>query len=275
MATHKKPNPYENRQAHSTNKGKEYAKVVFDKWQNEFRQDPSFDELCDVHVEGDNLEHMLCGYGDYLRLNDILQNNNTGKFQSPQTKAKLFERAKSLFCLRFKNHDCWSDESWYQSLRKHIEEGSTRQEFETGEDSYKDPTVRPVYSRIGDPAVLGVRDRLTPDWQDAAGLDLTSILQSLIKSATSKNRHCEQRIVILITFLGLGRGGESKFLRYDEWYWDPLLELIDAIWAQMKTLEKWPTTFGPDYRSHVLCFYHAFHCFFLVDDGLYRSHNQH
>ena len=116
---------------------------------------------------------------------------------------------------------------------------------------------------------------MTGDWQDTRGLDLTSILLSLIKTATSKNRHCEQRIVILITFLGLGRGGESKFLRYDEWYWDPLLELIDAIWAQMKTLEKWPTTFGPDYYSYVLCFYHAFqHCFFLVDSGLYRPPSQ-
>ena len=226
---------YEGRQAPSTNKGKEYAKVVFDRWQQEFRHnDPSFDELRDIHVEGDNLEHMLCGYGDYLRPNDILQNNSTGKYQSPHTKAKLFERIKALFSATFNKHECWSDESWYQILRKQIEDGSTRQDFESGEDTYKDPTVRQIYSRIKDPAVLGVRDRLTGDWQDIKGLDMTSILLSLIKTATSKNRHCEQRIIILITFLGLGRGGESKFLRYDEWYWDPL---IDAIWAQMKTLK--------------------------------------
>ena len=111
-------NPCEGRQAPSTNKGKDYAKVVFDRWQQDFRNDPSFDELRDIHVEGDNLEHMLCGYGDYLRLNNILQNNNTGKYQSkyqsPQTKAKLFER---------------------------IDDGSTRQEFESGEDAYKDPCL--------------------------------------------------------------------------------------------------------------------------------------
>jgi hypothetical protein len=55
----------------------------------------------------------------------------------------------------------------------------------------------------------------------------------------------------------MGQGGESKFLRWDEWFWDPLLELMDTIWTQMKMLEKWPITFGPDYHSYEDDFYHA------------------
>jgi hypothetical protein len=50
-----------------------------------------------------------------------------------------------------------------------------------------------------------------------------------------------------------------------------LLELMDAIWTQMKTLEKWPITFGPDYHSYENGFYHACHCFFLIADGLYQT----
>ena len=50
-----------------------------------------------------------------------------------------------------------------------------------------------------------------------------------------------------------------------------MLELTDAIWTLMKMVEKWPTTFGPDYHSYKNNFYHAFHCFFLVDNGLYQA----
>ena len=149
-------------------------------------------------------------------------------------------------------------------MRKQIEDGSSRQDFESGEDAHKDPTARPIYSRLKDPAVLGARDCFTGDWQRAEGLDLTSVLLSLIKTATIKNRPCEQRIAILTTFLELGQGGESKLFRCNEWHWDPLLKLTGAMWAQMKTLEKWPTAFGPDCSSRALCFHRAFHCFFLV-----------
>jgi hypothetical protein len=75
MASEPTPAPYNpyNRQAPSTNGGKGYAIAEFDKFQTA-RNDPKFDDLEDIHVEGDNLEHIVGGFGDHLRLNSILQN---------------------------------------------------------------------------------------------------------------------------------------------------------------------------------------------------------
>jgi hypothetical protein len=52
------------------------------------RNDPLFDDLEDgIDIEGDNLEHIVGGFGDYLRL-------NAGKYLSPSSKAKLFEHVQ-------------------------------------------------------------------------------------------------------------------------------------------------------------------------------------
>jgi hypothetical protein len=259
------------RQASSTSQGKDYARAFFNKWQTEIRHDPPLDDLEEIHVEGDNLEHILGGFADYLIVTEILQNNSTGKLLSSESKRKYFERTKDLMYRKFKKHECWVNDSWYQTLRKQVESSSLRKEFQNGADDYKDPSVRPIYSKIIDPAYLRITARASNGWRTQQGIDLSSITKSLLKKASYKNKNCEKRAVLLCNFLAMGRGGESKFLRWDEWFWDPLLELTDAIWTQMKTLEKWPITFGPDYHSYENDFYHAFHCFFLIDDGLYRT----
>jgi hypothetical protein len=53
---------------------------------------------------------------------------------------------------KFKKHECWVDDSWYQELRNQVESSSLRKEFLTGADDYKDPSIRPLYSKIIDPA---------------------------------------------------------------------------------------------------------------------------
>ena len=173
-------NPYIGRQAPSTQTGKEYAKVIFDTFQQK-RHDPVMDELQPIDVEGDNLEHVLCSFGDYLRSNKILQKNTTGKYQSPATKGKIFERAKALLKLKFSHHDCWADEGWYHTLRKQIEDTATRHAFETGEDDYRDPSTCLIYSQIVDPAVFRVTNRINDNWQAQPGIDLRSILSSMKK----------------------------------------------------------------------------------------------
>jgi hypothetical protein len=98
-----------------------------------------------------------------------------------------------------------------------------------------------------------------------------SILLSMCKKATKNNCNYEKRLVILLLYYAVARGGEPKFLRYDEMAWDYLLELIDGYWTQLKTLEKTPITFGPHFDYWLFDLFHSFACFYVVNDGLYRK----
>jgi hypothetical protein len=80
-------------------------------------------------VEGDNLEHILRGFADYLIITEIPQNNSTGKLLSSESKRKYFESTKDLMYRKFKKHECWVNDSWYQELRKQVESNSLRKEF--------------------------------------------------------------------------------------------------------------------------------------------------
>ena len=50
MAMNQEAHATEGRQARSTNKGKDCAKVVFDTWQEDFRHEPLFDEPRDARA---------------------------------------------------------------------------------------------------------------------------------------------------------------------------------------------------------------------------------
>ncbi len=88
------------------------ARAFFNKWQTKIRHDPPLDELEEIHVEGDNLEHILGGFADYLIVTEIPQNNSTGKLLSSESKRKYFERTKDLMYRKFKKHERWVDDIW-------------------------------------------------------------------------------------------------------------------------------------------------------------------
>jgi len=106
-------------------------------------------------------------------------------------------------------------------------------------------------------------------------IDLRSLCCLLMKKASGKadlqGGPLQQRAWFVISMLAVGRGGEIKFQRYDEWHWDVLFEAPDATWTEIKTLTQHCMLFGPDKDSYFSDFYHAFGCFFSVENGLYRG----
>jgi hypothetical protein len=109
--TNKPPGSSQGRQASSTSLGKDYARAFFNKWQTKIHHDPPLDELEEIHVEGNNLKHILGGFADYLIINENPQNNSTGKLLSSESKRKCFERTKDLMYRNFKKHECWVNDS--------------------------------------------------------------------------------------------------------------------------------------------------------------------
>jgi hypothetical protein len=80
--------------------------------------------------------------------------------------------------------------------------------------------------------------------------DLFGVCRELIrmasKSAGSSSRNYQERAWLILAFLSVGRGGETKFLRYDEMWWDPYFQFPDATWTEMKTLKRTSMLYGPE-----------------------------
>jgi len=74
-----------------------------------------------------------------------------------------------------------------------------------------------------------VKDRLN---NDSFVQDLFGVSRELIKTASvsagSSCRNFQERAWLILTFLSVGRGGEIKFLRYDEMWWDTYFQCPDA-----------------------------------------------
>ncbi len=75
---------------------------------------------------------------------------------------------------------------------------------------------------------------------------------------------------LLLTFNGIGRGGESKFVDYEDMFLDLFYNVLFCQWFQRKTLKTNPSGFVPDFQHSVLCVFLAFGCFWACDKGLYR-----
>ena len=75
---------------------------------------------------------------------------------------------------------------------------------------------------------------------------------------------------VLLTFNGIGRGGEVKYLDYRSWMFDETYNMLFAQWFQRKTLKTNPSGFVPDFDYPEMCCFFALGCFWSVDDGLTR-----
>lgn len=73
----------------------------------------------------------------------------------------------------------------------------------------------------------------------------------------------------MMSMLVVGRGKEIQIQRYNEWYWDVLLEAPDVTWTELESMTPHCMRFEPDKHSY-LSVYHAFGCFFAIENG-YRG----
>ena len=247
----------------------------FNAFQDE-QGDPKFEDLEESFVENDNLHLLLRSFAEWLAQSKIPQVNSKDKFLEASTKVKYWGGLKDALMVKFNDHEGWSnfEEKWAANMRDAIMKESKRAEYEGGTDSQDDKT-RAIYLDVK-AGFVRYQDRTDGDWTTKPGRDLMSILNQMMKSANQNNRMFERRCIILLTYFGVGRGGEAKFLRYDDCTWDNKFEHFELFWRQMKTLKKTPLTFGscPPGSECEADLYHAFACYYAVDDGLLRSEKE-
>lgn len=272
--------------APSTLGGYAAAIACFNAFQRQ-REDPVFDDLKPVHVEGDFLQKLMMDFGEYLAKTDVEKKtkanqavqagdpNSSKAHLGGSTKVLYFSKVKESLASKFKDHSSWNNTEWYNSLRHQVETGSRRQNIKS-HDTFDSKTL-PLYTQINNTWIRAKNRAAILQGHSGYGRDLTEICTLLMREATglvkTKDGPLQQRVWIVMTLLAVGRGGEVKFQRYDEWHWDVLFENIDANWAEIKTLTQQAMMFGPHKYRYMLDFFHAFACFFSVEKGLYRDPN--
>ena len=259
--------------AASTISGNNSAIRRFDEFQKA-RSDPAFCELKELHVSEEHLQKLMLDFGTYLVKTDLHYGQESTI--TPTVKAKYFGKVKEELKQKFPKHSAWRDEAeWYTPLQNGIEKGATRTNLLS--DEAFDSKTLPFYPAIRADYVRSKHRELILHGKVDYANDMRSLCYLLMKEATGEpylqGGPLQQRVWFVMSMLAVGRGGEIKFQRYDEWHWDVLFQSIDSTWTEIKTLTQHCMLFGPDKESYLCDFYHAFGCFFSVEKGLYRAND--
>lgn len=112
--------------------------------------DPCLDGLTEAHVEGDNLQVTLCGFGRWLAVTPIENRNTPGKNITKDTKEEYMKKIKEMLRLKFSNHVAWqSEKEWFSQLKASFRTLASRHEL-SSQDDYGDKKNIPIYNRNTD-----------------------------------------------------------------------------------------------------------------------------
>lgn len=259
--------------AGNTSDGKEVAISLFDEFQDTVRSgDSPLQELTLEDVANENMTELVTAVSNWMSYTPIRQHNSTNKMIGSTSLGQYFGRIVVLLEERFPDHEAWGDKSWTAQLKAGVIANVGRRE-RSGEDDFKDPKIRSLYKSVS-PSLVRASQRDSEGWDELQGADLESILKSMIRKAGRQNpKNFQFRAIIVATALGVGRGGEAKFLRYDSWLYDHYYESPDSLWHQLKTTIQTPLLWAPEMDGYLVDFYHAFTCYFIVEHGLHRDPN--
>jgi hypothetical protein len=226
-------------------------------------QDPDLDTV----TKGELVIKRLVSFASWLTQNPVLQMNSTEKCLGIKSIQQYFGSVKEEIKEQTSELAIWEnhEEEWYSQLRSNLGSGKKRTQLD-GEDDFKDPSSRALPIRC-EASKLRQKER---HWLQLQGVDLESICSSIIKNCSNDNNAYQNRCKLVLTALAVGRGGEVKFLRWDEFWWDDLFLSTEGVWTRMKTLTQHILYFQCDCIGYICDFYHSLGCYFSVEDGLYR-----
>ncbi|KAG7350367.1 hypothetical protein IV203_009727 [Nitzschia inconspicua] len=105
-----------------------------------------------------------------------------------------------------------------------------------------------------------------------AAVNQKSVLLEKVQKATNrKGKSLEERCWLVFVGESLARGGEVRYLNYDNWTFHQFTHVLDTQWTEMKTVNTYAMPFVPDKTHWTSDIYHALGSWFLVEDGLHRN----
>ena len=157
-------------------------------------------------------------------------------------------------------------DEWYSALLKSVKQAYSSNVLE-GEESNRDPSARAIPLKCTPGYLLQQQQ----EWLDAKGADLQSVIRQLLATEFNNPECHEERIMLLISFFILTRGGELKFLRHDNNQWDYHAHCLQGVQTRIKTRSQQPfwVQCAP-YGNFLIDFLHALASWACAGDGLFR-----
>jgi hypothetical protein len=256
--------------ASQTKKSRSSAWERFDEYQNELSEDILLEiQSCDDdEAKCDIIKQRLISFADWLVKNPLKKKHKPDDSVSSSSVLQYFGQVKEELKEKTPTLALWVDHEtkWYTQLRSNLDTGVERR-LQRGEEDYKDPSCRALHLRC-ETGKLRTTER---HFLEKKGVDLESIINSILSyDSKKKNTAYRDRAQLLTTFYGVGRGGETKFLRWSEFQWDDFYQNLEGVWTRMKTLLQHVVSFQCCRLGYLCDLYHSFGCYFAVEDGLFR-----
>ena len=233
------------------------------------------------YVAADNGRELILRYMLWLAKEKIQTKNSQKKGESegpcltPDTKKKYLENFVSHLQASYGSHpDVYGLKKgddfdlWWKKVKVAFEKTAQRSTFT---DDVRDSKIKALY-RLTDEMQ---HYELNEDGTDFFNLDLHSILKGMLKDASRNVELAMYRLLIVITYLSVGRGGEGKFVRWESSFWDLFLKAFVSNWLQPKTMEEDLMPYTPDKELFSCDILHSFGVYFTLCDGLYRDPHEH
>ena len=178
---------------------------------------------------------------------------------------------------KFPHHPAWADATtdktgWWSQLRCHAEKAMKRSD---GSDVLQ---TRPLYRHTKNSVdwyPIDQRDSTSEFPQDLHGIIGTLFEESTIfREYDNSTGPMQNRFKIITDYQAAGRGGEIKFLCWNETRWDPFLKTPQLIWREVKTLSQHRMYYYPDADDFHCDWMHAAASYALVESGLRRTSSQ-
>jgi len=252
-------------------------------WYDEYAKaanEPLLGELTVEYLGGDNCHELIVRYMIWLAKSKLPKKllkkeseDSLTLFLTPASKKKYLENFVAHLVSTYGAHpDVYGlkgDEYtvWWKKVRQSFENTATRESFS---DNIKDCKTRGLYRLVD----FKQNFQQSNKEEELSKIDLNTILSKMLQDSNSNPELAMYRLLITMTYLSVGRGGEGKFTRWESAFWDLHLNSFVINWLQPKTLQEDFMPYVPDKELLSVDLYHCFGVYFILCDGLYREKHE-
>ena len=218
-----------------------------------------------LHDEDDKgkMFYLLGNFAFWLVENPPTKGSGTNTALKSGTVGQYFSSVKGELAQRFPGPFNFEkvEDDWYSPLRKQLENRMMLRELTGGSD-------------VGVTKCNGlywVHNHSVDRQQDTVvgATDLMTVNRNLLRS--NQTQACSKVLLQTLAYSAAGRGGETKYQHYDDWFWDNYLDVLETLWRETKTLKTHIMTFCNDNGLWMCDIFVLFALFFALENGLHRN----
>jgi hypothetical protein len=240
----------------STDSGYNNAKRLFNSFAQRFGY-ANIDTINDKNDEGNSqFPIILSCFANWLLRQ--APTNKPGELYMPKSHLQILSQVKeSIKQLNPKSIAWATEDTWYAKMRVDLE---SRSKDQRTAEALTSLDVVPIYRQV-DMNIYGSRP-------GAYNGDLHNIILNMLR--TRDKDLYQDRLLLSFAWNSDARGGEMKFLNYQDWFYDPFLNCLDLVWREPKNDNEYRLCFVSDKNLFSLDIYHSLGSYWC-SEGLYRN----